>query len=507
MAATEGGEESRTAPNCENLCRIVICNDASLQSQPVIYNPDFFVEKLRHENPEVFTELVVSNLTRLIDLPGTEFAQLMGDVEPKLPGHTGTTTSFFRSLNFLKRKEKGVVFGAPLTEEGIAQIYQLIEYLHKNLRTEGLFRIPGNSNRQQILKDLLNSGVDVDVDSGEFHPNDVATLLKMYLGELPEPLLTRRHYNAHLKIAELMLLDNKGYRTGVPDKERRIEALQLLFLLLPSPNRNLLKLLLDLLYQTAKKQDRNKMSAHNLALMFAPHIVWPKNLTASDLQEHIIKLNNGVTFLIKHSQKLFKAPPYIREYSRVYFSGSRAPTSKDDLDLLPTQTSSDFPLVKHPKRSRIGSSPSSSTSIQEQTQQRTEEALKELFRHVHNMPDSAKKKRLIRQFNKHNPGTPTCDAQASNGKKHVRSRTFSGMIKRKVLGNQIASEKKPRTTTPQSLGSSEDAKENVKYVCVDSPAVYFTRAKLKLSEELQVRKEASFKSKKGQHVSAQETSI
>ncbi|XP_053548936.1 rho GTPase-activating protein 19 [Bombina bombina] len=305
MEGTENGEGNPRGLKRDALCSIVICNDASLRSQPVIYNPDFFVEKLRHENPEVFTELVVSNITRLIDLPGTEFAQLMGEVDPKLPGSNGTA-SFFRSLNFLKRKEKGLVFGAPLTEEGIAQIYQLIEYLHKSLCTEGLFRVPGNSNRQQSLKDLLNNGIDIDMDSGEFHPKDVATVLKMFLGELPEPLLTHRHYHAHLKIAGLMLFDAKGNRTAVPDKERQIEALQLLFLLIPSPNRNLLKLLLDLLYQTAKKQDYNKMSAHNLALMFAPHIIWPKNLTANDLQEHIIKLNNEVTFMIKHSQKIFK---------------------------------------------------------------------------------------------------------------------------------------------------------------------------------------------------------
>ncbi|NP_001085418.1 rho GTPase-activating protein 19 [Xenopus laevis] len=507
MAATEDGGEVDRGISGDALCRIVICNDASLRSQPVIYNPDFFVEKLRHENPEVFTELVVSNLTRLIDLPGTELAQLMGEVDPKLPGHNGAASSFFRSLNFLKRKEKGIVFGAPLTEEGIAQIYQLIDYLHKNLRTEGLFRIPGNSIRQQNLKDLLNSGMDIDVESGEFHPNDVATLLKMFLGELPEPLLTHRHYIAHLKIANLMLFDAKGNRTGVPDKERQIEALQLLFLLLPSPNRNLLKLLLDLLYQTARKQDRNKMSAHNLALMFAPHIIWPKNLTANDLQEHLIKLNNGVTFMIKHSQKLFKAPPYIREYARLHFSGSRTPASKDDLDLLPTRSPSEFHFLKHSKRSRLGSSPSSSTSLQEQTQQHTEEALKELFRHVHNMPDSAKKKRLIRQFNKNTPRTPVSDTQVPNGKKHVRSRTFSGMIKRKVLGSQMASEKKSRTITPQSADGSEYAKENLKYVSVDSPAVYFTRAKLKLSEDLQIRKEASSKSKKSHHKSTQETSI
>lgn len=76
-----------------------------------------------------------------------------------------------------------------------------------------------------------------------------------------------------------MLFDEKGNKTSTPDKERQIEALQLLFLILPAPNRSLLKLLLDLLYQTAKKQDKNKMSAHNLALMFAPHILWPRNVS------------------------------------------------------------------------------------------------------------------------------------------------------------------------------------------------------------------------------------
>ncbi|XP_077311787.1 rho GTPase-activating protein 19 [Lithobates pipiens] len=484
------------------LRNIIICNDAALRSQPVIYNPDFFVEKLRHENPEVFTELVVSNITRLIDLPGTEFAQLMGEVEPKLPGQSGTA-AFFKSLSFLRRKEKGVVFGAPLTEEGIAQIYQLIEYLHKNLRTEGLFRIPGNSNRQQILKDCLNSGTDLDVDSGEFHPNDVATILKMFLGELPEPLLTHRHYLAHLKISDLMLLDEKGNRTGTPDKERQMEALQLLFLLLPSPNRNLLKLLLDLLYQTAKKQDRNKMSAHNLALMFAPHIVWPKNVTANDLQEHIIKLTNGVTFMIKHSQKLFKAPSYIREYARVYIGGSKTLSSKDDLD-LPSSRSS---FVKgNPKRSRLASSPGSSASQQELTQQRTEQALRDLFQHVHSMPDSAKKKKLLRQFNKNNPGTPDVTA----GNRHTRSRSFSGMIKRKVLGGQVASERKSRTISPPISSHGSQVKENLKYSPQDSPALYFSRAKVKLSADLQerrLRKEGSGKLKRAQPLSTQETSI
>uniref|UniRef100_G1NBZ0 Rho GTPase-activating protein 19 n=1 Tax=Meleagris gallopavo TaxID=9103 RepID=G1NBZ0_MELGA len=438
------------------ICNLVICNDSSLRSQPIIFNPDFFVEKLRHEKPEVFTELVVSNITRLIDLPGAELAQLMGEEDPKLPGANSTASGFFRSLMSLKRKEKGVVFGSPLTEEGIAQVSQLIEYLHKNLRAEGLFRVPGNSIRQQILKDALNSGTDIDLDSGEFHSNDVATLLKMFLGELPEPLLTHKHFHAHLKIADLMLFDEKGNKTSTPDKERQIEALQLLFLILPAPNRSLLKLLLDLLYQTAKKQDKNKMSAHNLALMFAPHILWPRNVTANDLQENITKLNNGVTFMIKHSQKLFKAPPYIRECARLHYLGSRAHTSKDDLDLLTSPGSKELQPLKSQKRSRLDS------CHQEETQQRTEEALRELFRHVHNMPDSAKKKKLIRQFNKHPSAlTPSSDVATPPAPRRTRSRSFSGLIKRKVLGTPIIQERKSRDTTPEPKRVS---KENVHLV-------------------------------------------
>ena len=69
-------------------------------SQPVIFNPDFFVERLRHEHPQAFADLVLSNITRLIDLPGDEFAQLTGESEAKVPSATG----FLRSFNFLKRK-------------------------------------------------------------------------------------------------------------------------------------------------------------------------------------------------------------------------------------------------------------------------------------------------------------------------------------------------------------------------------------------------------------------
>lgn len=150
----------------------------------------------------------------------------------------------------------------------------------------------------------------------------------------------------------LTCFDDNGDKTNVPDKERQIEAFQLLFMLLPPANRSMLKLLLDLLYHTARKQHINKMSAINLATMFAPHIIWPKNVRtlgsfssthhvcsnyphyfcdqvnlnsflefvwhcvfmlkvmASDLQGNIEQLNKGIAFLIRHSQKLFKVSSF-----------------------------------------------------------------------------------------------------------------------------------------------------------------------------------------------------
>ncbi|KAM9727562.1 rho GTPase-activating protein 19-like [Menidia menidia] len=435
----------------ETKCSVLFNHEKPNANQPVIFNPDFFVERLRHEHPQAFTDLVLSNITRLIDLPGDEFAQLTGELEPRVPSSSG----FLRSFNFLKRKEKGIVFGAPLTEEGIAQIYQLIEYLHKNLHVEGLFRVPGHSLRQAALREMLNAGTEIDLETGDFHPNDAATLLKAYLGELPEPLLTHRHYQAHLKIGELTYFDDKGEKTDMPDKERQIEAFQLLFMLLPAANRSLLKLLLDLLHHTARNQHVNKMSAINLATMFAPHIIWPKNVMTSDLQGSLEKLNNGIAFLIRHSQKLFKAPVYMKEYARLYFTGSKTLKSSDDSTLC--SGTRDGPLdvitaeVSPPSMKTVPDETSSPCSAKT-SKTYTESALRELYQQVNNMPESAKKKKLIRQFEKQPMMTPPADSRTPFIRRHWRSRSLGGIIKRKVLGSQILTEKE--NGTPQRLPSS-----------------------------------------------------
>ena len=56
------------------------------------------------------------------------------------------------------------------------------------LSCEGIYRISGVKSKVQALKDSYNRGLPVTLH--EHEPNVVASLLKQFLRELPEPVLT-----------------------------------------------------------------------------------------------------------------------------------------------------------------------------------------------------------------------------------------------------------------------------------------------------------------------------
>ncbi|CAF4442894.1 unnamed protein product, partial [Adineta steineri] len=103
--------------------------------------------------------------------------------------------------------------------------------------------------------------------------HDIAGLMKEFLRELPEPLLTRDLCGALLNI-----------RTKLHPKDQS-RALSYFISLLPSSNRDTLYTLLKFLYHISmNSQDRystdgkllvagNKMDSANLAIVFAPTIL------------------------------------------------------------------------------------------------------------------------------------------------------------------------------------------------------------------------------------------
>ena len=118
---------------------------------------------------------------------------------------------------FSEPKPCSGIFGQQLTQEAIEAIFPLIDFLKRPecLSEEGLFRKSGQAVRQRNLQDALNSGyqprhqgnvgdqanqVEEDLQNGVYTAHDCATVIKMFLRELPEPLLMSRHYIAYTQI-------------------------------------------------------------------------------------------------------------------------------------------------------------------------------------------------------------------------------------------------------------------------------------------------------------------
>lgn len=66
---------------------------------------------------------------------------------------------------------------------------------------EGIFRRTGKLTRQQDLKNALYQGIPLNLNDGRYSVHDCASVLKGFLADLQEPLLSDLHYPTHCQIA------------------------------------------------------------------------------------------------------------------------------------------------------------------------------------------------------------------------------------------------------------------------------------------------------------------
>ena len=99
---------------------------------------------------------------------------------------------------------------------------------------------------------------------------------------------------------------------------RCVESLQLLFLLIPDANYNLLKDVLKFLRRITLHQDKNKMSASNLGTIFATHLMCPRKLSAESLQSNHQLYSTAVTFMVQQSDILFNIPQKVVQDVRAH---------------------------------------------------------------------------------------------------------------------------------------------------------------------------------------------
>uniref|UniRef100_A0A3Q1IEA7 Rho-GAP domain-containing protein n=1 Tax=Anabas testudineus TaxID=64144 RepID=A0A3Q1IEA7_ANATE len=216
----------------------------------------------------------------------------------------------------VKTKESGL-FGVPLAtlldqDQRRAPgtkvpfiLQRLINHIEEEgLDTEGLLRIPGAATRVKTLcQELESSFYDGMFPWQQLKQHDAASLLKLFIRELPHPLLTVEYLNAFLAVNKL------------PTKKQQLQALNLLVLLLPEANQDTLKALVEFFKRVIDHQEKNKMTLNNVSVVMAPNIFMFKGFRSkiTEQQEFSMATStaNIVRLLIRYQNLLWTIPKFI----------------------------------------------------------------------------------------------------------------------------------------------------------------------------------------------------
>ncbi|RUS77643.1 hypothetical protein EGW08_014586 [Elysia chlorotica] len=138
---------------------------------------------------------------------------------------------------------------------------------------KGIYRVSGVKSKVEHLCQRFDIDPEA-VDLSDVHPNIISNVLKLYLRQLPEPLLTFRLYPEFIHTA-------KENMSGQLVGDQLIEKLQKLIRKLPSSNLRTSAVLMHHLQRVADNADVNQMSASNLGIVFGPTLLRPLEGSAS----------------------------------------------------------------------------------------------------------------------------------------------------------------------------------------------------------------------------------
>ncbi|XP_063746317.1 rho GTPase-activating protein 24 isoform X3 [Eleginops maclovinus] len=174
-------------------------------------------------------------------------------------------------------------------------VEQCVDFIRQwGLREEGLFRLPGQANLVKELQDAFDCGEKPSFDCNT-DVHTVASLLKLYLRELPEPVVPFNKYDDFLACAKLLSKDDE---MGMKELRKLVENL-------PRVNYNLLKYICRFLDEVQSYSGVNKMSVQNLATVFGPNILRPKVEDPVAIMEGTVLVQQLMAVLIGRQDVLF----------------------------------------------------------------------------------------------------------------------------------------------------------------------------------------------------------
>ncbi|XP_068089602.1 rho GTPase-activating protein 24 isoform X3 [Hyperolius riggenbachi] len=183
-------------------------------------------------------------------------------------------------------------YGARLAPMLVEQCVDFIR--QRGLTEEGLFRLPGQANLVKELQDAFDCGEKPAFDSNT-DVHTVASLLKLYLRELPEPVIPYAKYEDFLSCAKQL---SKEEESGVAELVKQVKSL-------PPVNYNLLKYICRFLDEVQSYSGVNKMSVQNLATVFGPNILRPKVEDPMTIMEGTVVVQQLMAVMISEHERLY----------------------------------------------------------------------------------------------------------------------------------------------------------------------------------------------------------
>eukprot|EP01090_Pellita_catalonica_P021470 TRINITY_DN8047_c0_g1_i2.p1 TRINITY_DN8047_c0_g1~~TRINITY_DN8047_c0_g1_i2.p1 ORF type:complete len:406 (-),score=59.27 TRINITY_DN8047_c0_g1_i2:8-1195(-) len=167
-----------------------------------------------------------------------------------------------------------------------------IEFLLANsTEAEGLFRLSGSAKEIERLSGLIDDGERFEWKLGEHDDHVVAGVFKLWIRELPEPIMTNEFYAEW--IAAMKLGSASEINAACAAIISKIDDI----------HRFLLQYLMQCLHAVASKSDINKMTSGNLSIVFGPNILGKRSKSIVDPDYSAVY--DVCSHLIDHYETLF----------------------------------------------------------------------------------------------------------------------------------------------------------------------------------------------------------
>ncbi|XP_063695337.1 rho GTPase-activating protein 27-like isoform X8 [Bolinopsis microptera] len=243
-----------------------------------------------------------SSVQKLLEDQGIDISHLDKSKKKEVLNRLLTSRPSFSDLE-RKGLIKYTVFGCPLaklcTRQKVAvprvltDCVEAIEY--RGLKSGGMYRISGNSASIQKLRFKFDREETVNLKDEEFDINMLTGFLKLFLRELPEPVIPFCQY----PIVEQAI---NGDRNG--SYEETLTSLKQVVHDLPEPNKSTFKYIILHLVRVAHEEE-NQMDEHNLSIIFGPSLLGNHPDRANLLVDLPIQ-NTAVEKIITNYRTIFK---------------------------------------------------------------------------------------------------------------------------------------------------------------------------------------------------------